>query len=160
MGRECRRVPAGWEHPVDERGNHRPLHDQTHAEAMADWNRQKELFKVGKRLNFEGVEEDLDMGGKVYTFEEWHGEAPDPRYYRPEYEGEPTHYQMYENTTEGTPKSPVFETAEECARWCADHGVSAFADMAGDYNYWMRVIEGSAGFGMLVNAANRTMIPA
>lgn len=88
------------------------------------------------------------------TFAEWEGEPPDPAYYRPEWpDEERTHWQMYEDTSEGTPISPVFATPEECARWCADHGVSAFGRSSADYDWWLRVAGGSAGFGLAVNVS-------
>ncbi len=40
-----------------------------------------------------------------------------PEWYRPAFESEPTHYQLYETVTEGTPMSPVFETKEELGKW-------------------------------------------
>lgn len=38
-------------------------------------------------------------------------------------------YQLWENTSEGSPKSPVFATKEELAEWCADNATI----FAGDY---------------------------
>ena len=52
-------------------------------------------------------------------------------------------YQMYETCTEGTPISPVCATAEECARYCAEHEVSAFGDMTASYEWWLGVIQES-----------------
>lgn len=70
MGREIRRVPAGWEHPCNEKGEYIP------------------------KLKSEMPEEDA------------------------------THYQIYEDVTEGTPVSPVFETLEEMKEWLLEEGHS------------------------------------
>lgn len=44
---------------------------------------------------------------------------------------------MYENTSEGTPISPVFETPEALARWLADNNASAFGGMGATYEQWL-----------------------
>ena len=60
-------------------------------------------------------------------------------------EHEKTHFQMYENTTEGTPISPVMPTPEALARWLADTEASAFAGMPASYEAWLNTIhEGHA----------------
>lgn len=60
-------------------------------------------------------------------------------------------WQMWSTTSEGQPISPVFATAEECARWCADNGVSAFGVWTADYDWWLKVCHGTAGFGLAVS---------
>lgn len=50
---------------------------------------------------------------------------------------------MYETTSEGTPLSPAFETPEELARWCADHGASAFGRQTASYGAWLQVARGA-----------------
>ena len=113
MGREIRRVPSSWKHPTNELGHYKPLLDQTHAEALAEWEED--------RLEFE---QDPEPG---YTFVEWNGEAPDTEYHRPEWEGDPTHYQIYENVSEGTPTSPVFVSLAEMEAWLLQEGFSSKA---------------------------------
>ena len=49
---------------------------------------------------------------------------PDPDYYRPEWKEEPTHYQIYETVTEGTPVSPVFASLDEMKDWLLSKGFS------------------------------------
>lgn len=62
------------------------------------------------------------MRRERYTFEEWDGEKRLPEDYRPDWPKEEiTHFQMYEDVTEGTPVSPVFATREELARWLANN---------------------------------------
>jgi len=49
---------------------------------------------------------------------------------------------MYENTSEGTPISPPFETPEELARWLADNNASAFGGMTATYEQWLATCKG------------------
>ena len=110
MGREIRRVPPDWEHPKDTSGNYIPLFDETHAEAVREF--EKELLAW----------QDEPKDG--YSFEEWHGTRPGPEGYRPEWAREPSCYQIYENVTEGTPVSPVFVSLDEMDTWLIEQGFS------------------------------------
>ena len=49
---------------------------------------------------------------------------------------------MYEDTSEGTPISPIFATPEELARWLTDTKASAFGGQAATYEGWLRVAQG------------------
>lgn len=92
MGREVRRVPPGWEHPRDERGDYVPLYDG------ADLARDVE--------EYEAVEP------------EW---RPDPARYMPAWNAdEATAWCVYETVTEGTPASPVFDEPEALLRWLVE----------------------------------------
>jgi hypothetical protein len=118
MGREVRRVSKDWEHPKDEKGNYIPMHDE---------------FVYNK----EEIEEGLRDG--------WLKD--DPPFYgcdvMPQWtEEEKTHYQMYENVTEGTPISPVFETPEELATWLVESGADSGAGRRATYEQWLRVCKG------------------
>lgn len=53
-------------------------------------------------------------------------------------------YQMWETTSEGSPISPVFKTAEELAEYCEREGVSWFGDRTAKKEDWLRVINDSA----------------
>ena len=68
------------------------------------------------------------------------------KYYMPDWPAEIcTHYQMYQNTSEGTPISPPMETPEQLARWLADNDASALGDETATYEEWLLVCqEGSA----------------
>lgn len=46
-------------------------------------------------------------------------------------------YQLWENTTEGSPQSPVFETYEEMCTWAANHNISIFGDDTASKEEWM-----------------------
>lgn len=51
-------------------------------------------------------------------------------------------WQMWENTSDGSPISPVFATPEELARWLDDTGASAFGSMTASYESWLSMIRG------------------
>ena len=75
------------------------------------------------------------------SFEQWHGTKPLIEDYMPQWsENEKTHIQMYEDTSVGTPISPVFDNAEEMARWLTDNKASAFGDMTATYEQWLSTI--------------------
>jgi len=148
MGREVRRVPPGWNHPRDERGNFRALFDGANLTRRTDeWDRDAALWKRGLRLNY-GDEDptpvDPEWIGRPYA--EWAGDRPDPDDYTPVWAADvATHLMMYENTSEGTPISPAFATAEELARWLAATAASAFGGMTATYDEWLATIKrGSA----------------
>ncbi len=122
MGRELRHVPATWEHPKDESGNYIPqLTEFTYTEGE--------------------IEEGLKDG--------WL--SGDPPFYgidvMPQWEEEEkTHFQMYEDTSEGTPISPVMPSIELLAKWLADNGASAFAGMTATYDQWLATCKSGYAF--------------
>ena len=110
MGREIRRVPKGWVHPVrgsadarTGRPNYQPMFDNDYTTAVKEWDWEE-------------------------------GAPPAANYYRPAWAPEEmTCYQVYETVSEGTPVSPVFETLEDLVQWLIAQGYSekaarAFAD--------------------------------
>lgn len=127
MGREVRRVPSTWQHPMDEQrpNRYKPLHEGERYESSA-----KEFME---KANAEGLQAAID----------WCGQAPDANDYMPNWpESERTHYMMYEDTSEGTPISPAFATPEELARWLTDHNASSFGGMTATYEQWLHVCQG------------------
>ena len=56
-------------------------------------------------------------------------------------------YQLWENTTEGSPLTPVFETIEELAKYCADvnNGVTIYGSSTLDYENWYKCLSGMEG---------------
>lgn len=113
MGREIRRVPPGWEHPKKENGDNQPMFDQSLESAIEEWEKNKELWDKGEHPDQEKYDDTPE------DYREWAGQNPAkmPEYYRPEFEEEPTAFQVYETVTKGTPVSPVFETKEEMKKW-------------------------------------------
>jgi len=120
MGREVRRVPKDWVHPMNESGSYyKPL--------LEGYTRRANLFM--EMANTKGLQEAVD----------YFGGAPDKERHMPEWPAEEcTHLMMYENTSEGTPISPAFLTPEELAQWLADTGASSFGSMTAPYEQWLR----------------------
>lgn len=141
MGREVRKVRKDWQHPKDERGNYKPLLDGYAAD----------LEKFMRLSQDKGLQEDVEYMG-----------CPDKENYMPDWsEEETTHLMMYETTSEGTPISPAFETAEELARWLTDNGASAFGSIPGTYEGWLRVARGGyACSAVLVSHGLRSGVDA
>lgn len=122
MGREIRRVPKGWEHPKNERGHYKPLYDDDYGSAAEEWLENLREWEAGE--DPDRAEYEAKAGNRRYYWE-WNGNPPDREYYRPKWgEGEATHCQIYENVSEGTPISPVFESTEEMLGWLLAQGHS------------------------------------
>ena len=121
MGREIRRVPPNWEHPRDEKGQYRPVFDQTYEEAAQQWANDFLAWENGDNPDR------ATATPSARYFWEWAGGPPDEEYYRPAFIDEPTHYQIYETVSEGTPTSPVFATLDEMKDWLMREGYSEIA---------------------------------
>lgn len=152
MGREVRKVPKGWEHPKypadyhdpNKRSRYIPLYNGGFAARDAEWNEGYAQWQRGYVKNYGATEKwqpRTKDDGPTYSL--YAGERPSPDEYMPEWPlPERTMFMMYEDTSEGTPISPAFETPEELARWLADNNASAFAGMTATYEQWLRVCKG------------------
>ncbi len=124
MGREIRRVPADWQHPryEDERnaGEYRPLYDQTFEDAATEWCAGFDAWRNGIHKD-QITHPELTVGRRFW---QWHGNPPDEDSYRPAFASEPTHYQIYETVSEGTPVSPVFVTLDAMVDWLVSQGTA------------------------------------
>ena len=145
MGRECRRVPSDWEHPKNSKGHYLPLFDGDFASADKEWMEGWQKWQQGLCENYgEGAKWkpiEPEYVGTSYT--DYAGGRPSPDEYMPDWPDEQcTHFMMYENTSEGTPISPAFATAEELALWLVDNRASAFAGEVASYEAWLRVANG------------------
>lgn len=141
MGREVRKVPADWQHPQDASGRPIPLFDGAEFQKqVAEWDEEHAKYAEGLIRSFPEDWEAKPADAPA-TYEEWNGKRPSPEDYMPVWpEGQATHVMMYENTSEGTPLSPAFATAEELARWLADNGTNYFGRQTTDYDTWLAVI--------------------
>lgn len=124
MGREIRRVPPNWSHPTEMRfgwGRHgwqtklsyKALYNQTHAEALAEWEAEKAKWEAGERPSYASPEA---------TFVGYYGERPNPDHYQPFTAEEATWFQLWETVSEGTPVSPPFASLDELAAYLAEWG--------------------------------------
>ena len=120
MGRVIRKVPKGWEHPKNERGRFIPMSDQTFKEAADEWTQDFLLWVEGKHSS----QKDEKIKGEYPYYWQFEGDPPDEESYRPEFTAEAKCFQIYENVSEGTPTSPVFESKKELIEWLVSEGFS------------------------------------
>ena len=156
MGREVRRVPANWEHPRYEdgrlKGQHRPLMAGSYAKQLAAWQAAKAGWERGLVQYYEdGDFEPRPEDSKGRAFEDYADWAePDPGDYMPDWpDEERTHWQMYENVSEGTPLSPVMDDPDRLAHWLADNEANAGAGRTASYEAWKATIERGYAFSMM-----------
>ena len=131
MGRELRRVPKDWVHPKDKDGDLQPVLDMRYDE----YKKNKELWANGThpdQLDPKYAED----ARECKTYASWAGSLYPKRYYIPYERKDCTHYQLYENTSEGTPLSPVFATMKGVAQYATEHEGGTYAD-------WIRVLKTS-----------------
>ena len=148
MGRQLRKVAANWQHPKDENGNYVPLLDGKFSEKVAEWEEGKKQWDLGFRENWFPKEGEPKWKPKTkdeqnMTWEEWTSDKPIIEDYMPEWEDkELTHIQLYENTTEGTPISPVF-LESEIEKLCAyaAENCSTFADYKATKEEWQSMLD-------------------
>ena len=139
MSREIRKVPKDWVHPTksgkysDGTIRYTPLFDgATFKRNVTDWDEEKADWDRGEYPTYASAE------SKKLPYEEWNGERPNPARYMPVWgEEEKTHLMLYETTTEGTPSSPAFATAEELARWLTDNNATTFGYATTSYENWL-----------------------
>jgi hypothetical protein len=165
MGREVRRVPKDWKHPRKDNGNYQPLFEGGYMQKLKDWNKGKKKWDEGLVEDWGGGKDawkDKSEDLKNMTYSEWNNPAPEKEHYMPDFkEEEKTHIQMYEDTSEGTPISPVLETPEELARWLADNKASAFAGRSATYEQWLATIDrGSAPSAIVSNGVVKSGVEA
>jgi hypothetical protein len=117
MGREVRKVPKGWQHPQTASGDFQPMRDEVFADAARKWLDHAIAWDNGTHAR---LVKGPDLKVQYPFFWQWAGNPPDPRYYRSAFTSEPTCFQYYENVSEGTPISPVFETSDGLVRWLVE----------------------------------------
>ena len=111
MGREVRRVPPDWKHPMGEQ-RFRPLFGRDFATADQEWSAGYAHWQEGFCRNYGPGDDWIPHDGGTYS--DWDGPRPNPDDFMPQWsEEEATHFMMYESTSEGTPISPAFATPEE-----------------------------------------------
>lgn len=151
MGNEVRRVPANWKHPQNEQGAYIPLFDgASFMRKLMNWDDGLVQWQAGYRPDNQGgwKPHDVETWGVTYT--RWVEERPDQRDYMPVWSAEVAHHlMMYDCTSEGTPISPAFKTAEELARWLADTGANAFAGRTASYEGWLATIQKGWSWGLV-----------
>jgi hypothetical protein len=140
MGRELRKVPANWEHPRKDNGNYQPMVNKFYGDAFNDWLEEHNQWLDGTHPY---LKENPERKEEYPFYAMWGGNPPDVEYYHtkkylPE---ELTHIQLYEDTSEGTPNSPVFK-AEEFEKLCeyAAENCTTFAHFKATKEEWMKML--------------------
>lgn len=159
MGREVRRVPKDWQHPKDGFGRYVPLHGRSYLVDVAEWDEEYAQWQRGYLRNYgKGSDKYVPKDEQRYhtmPYSEWNGRRPDEADYMPDWaKSERTHLQMYENTSEGTPISPVMETPEQLARWLVDNGASACGSMTATYEQWLAMAKAGWAPTMMFSPQN------
>lgn len=136
MGREVRMVPKDWQHPMED-GRYIPQFEGgRYKDALSEWNQENDQWSRGIFPSYASDEY------KSWSYSEYAGDQPKSKDYMPDWSAEEkTHFMMYEDTSEGTPISPAFETAEELAQWLADTGASSFGSSTATYEQWLATIK-------------------
>ena len=139
MGREIRRVPEGWEHPKDANGHYQPLYDATYLARLKNIVRHELPYYLRHPRHLRELFECL----------------PDRAYCRPGWrKGEATHYQIYENVSDGTPVSPVFATLGNLRTWLIDEGYSYKAiENFVKYGYALSMVMSQGKIAMGIHSA-------
>ena len=142
MGREVSMVRPDWEHPKQDDGGYVPLlyNNGAFNDRLEVWETEYAKWQEGLRVSWSNGKKWVPIEDKYKdeTYEEWAGSKPKESEYMPDWDdSECTHLMMYEDTTEGTPISPAFETPEELSRWLVDNNASAFGDDTATYEQWL-----------------------
>ena len=117
------------------------------AKEVNEWNEQgighdgiNRMYLIrarAKRLGVYGHCQQCEGEGEIYLNEKfkklWNEWEPEEL---PKGEG----YQLWETTSEGSPVSPVFKTAEALAEWCAENA-TIFASEKTTYENWLNMFK-------------------
>jgi hypothetical protein len=123
------------------------MYETVYGEALADWLKEHQEREDGTHLD---LQENTERKIKYPFYAMWGGNPPDVKYYQTKkyIEEDLTHIQLYENTSEGTPISPVF-AKEDFKKLCeyAAENCSTFADFKATKEQWMKML----GDGLVIH---------
>lgn len=126
MGREVKRVPLDFDHPLEKVWYGYQI-TFCHEEYNEGCERCREFARI---MGIPMIEYDCEPGKPCPDWKKHFKVDP------PEGEG----WQLWETTTEGAPVSPVFRTPEELAEWC-EGNATVFADIKATKNEWLEAIK-------------------
>lgn len=92
---------------------------------------------VSARCKREGYDDTCPACGGHGSVEKYPGQRAEAEAWEPQEPPSGDGWQLWETTSEGSPNSPVFATAEELAAWC-ETGATAFGDMRWTRDEWLR----------------------
>lgn len=133
MGRELKRVPLDFDYPLAKvwYGYYDKSFNFCHGDYSAGCEGCKEYARI------KGIE--ISSYG-CPNFEKF--------YNLPQLDVEPPigeGYQLWETTSEGSPKSPVFETLEQLCEWCEENA-TVFANNKATKEEWFKMLSGDRVF--------------
>lgn len=106
-------VPPNWQHPTDDRGNLKSMHDRNFRDVFSQWLTDFDRIRRGELTD---VERNCYVKPGTIPLCEWlhdEGGPPDPDTYRPWRDEDATWFQVWETVSEGTPVTPPFATRAE-----------------------------------------------
>jgi hypothetical protein len=140
MGREIRKVPENWEHPKVSEKKYQPMFDVFYGDALKEWLENHNKWEDGSH---DDLLRDPELKEDYPFYAMYGGNAPDVDYYQTvKYkEEELTHIQLYENTSEGTPISPVFRSDQfdELCEYAAEN-CTTFANYTATKEEWKKML--------------------
>lgn len=120
MGREIRRVPPSWQHPIRDENKSRsfiPLYDKEYESEANDWMKNAILWSNGTH-----PDQAKEVARKYKFYWDWSDAPPEQELCREYKDSDATWYQVYETVSEGTPVTPPFATKEELINYLVNEG--------------------------------------
>lgn len=122
------RVPPHWQHPTvhvsspifGESDHFKAMTPVPFETAAREWDENEAAWNAGTHPDILSGEVPKQYIGKPYAI--WGDDRPDAEFRVPWREEEATWFQLWEQTSEGTPVTPPFETVEELAEHLATYG--------------------------------------
>lgn len=136
MGRLLKRVPLDFDYPIDEVWD-------GYAPTLEQFKNNKELVnKVPELFNYQGnicseCDKCFNNCSESARYCVWYNDELKDLWFKEVPTG--GGYQLWENTTEGSPQSPVFKTLEELCEWCEDNAYT-FADHKATKKQWYKML--------------------
>jgi hypothetical protein len=136
MGRLLKRVPLDFSYPLEKVW-------EGYAPELKQLKKNKELIKrVPELLEYQGnickeCDKYFNNCSESARYCVWYNEELKDLWFKEVPQGEG--YQLWENTTEGSPQSPVFKKLEDLCEWCETNAYT-FADMQTTKEEWYRML--------------------
>lgn len=140
MGREVKRVPLSFNWPLREVWDGYLMPKRL---CEKDCDACESGYSPGAERRL-GVPEVCSICDGYGSIERWPGQRAEAEAWERVEPPAGDGWQMWETTSEGSPISPVFETAEALADWLAESFVSMFGSTAATRQQWLSIITGES----------------
>lgn len=136
MGRELKRVPLDFDYPLGKVW-------EGYCPSLEKFKSIKGITKqVPEILKYQGnvcneCDKKFNNCSESARYCVWHNEDLKKIWYYDVPKGEG--YQLWETTTEGSPKSPVFKMLDELCEWCEENA-NTFAEFKATKEQWMKML--------------------